>query len=208
MCEQGCNSVKCLGMCAKLLQSCLTVCDPMDRNPSGSSVHGIIPERIPVWVAMPSSRGASWPRDWTHVSYTPALTGGFFPPSVTWEAQLRMAYFSSYLLGGLHWQCWKRFLINYCTDENPSSLQSLLWYHPSGAWEYFCYLIATQKVWKSRFPTGLLQLWVQMGLHFFLGSVTGIAQYWVNNFCMVIILLPSHLAGKSSLLLGSSFQVI
>ena len=30
MCEQGCYSVKCLGMHAKLLQSCLTVCDPMD----------------------------------------------------------------------------------------------------------------------------------------------------------------------------------
>ena len=33
------------------------------------SVHGILQARILEWVAMPSSRGSSWPRDWTHVSY-------------------------------------------------------------------------------------------------------------------------------------------
>ena len=30
---------------------------------------GILPARILEWVAMPSSRGSFWPRDWTHVSY-------------------------------------------------------------------------------------------------------------------------------------------
>ena len=49
-------------------KSCLTLCDPMDHSPPGSSVHGILQARIPEWVAMPSSRGSSWPRDWTHVS--------------------------------------------------------------------------------------------------------------------------------------------
>ena len=37
-------------------QSCLTLCDPMDCSPPGSSVHGA---RILEGVAMPSSRGAS-----------------------------------------------------------------------------------------------------------------------------------------------------
>ena len=32
-------------MCAKLLQSCLTLCDPMDCSPTGSSVHGIFQAR-------------------------------------------------------------------------------------------------------------------------------------------------------------------
>ena len=41
---------------AKLLQSCLTLCDPMDCRPPGSSVHGILQTRIMEWVAMPSSR--------------------------------------------------------------------------------------------------------------------------------------------------------
>ena len=48
---------------AKLLQSCLTLCDPMDCSPPGSSVHGILQARILEWVAMPSSRGTSQPRD-------------------------------------------------------------------------------------------------------------------------------------------------
>jgi len=44
---------------AKLLPSCLTLCDPMDCSPPGSSVHGILQARILEWVAMPSSRGSS-----------------------------------------------------------------------------------------------------------------------------------------------------
>ena len=33
-------------MCTKSLQSCLALCDPMDCNPPGSSVHGILQARI------------------------------------------------------------------------------------------------------------------------------------------------------------------
>ena len=55
--------------CAKLLQSCLTLCNPMDRSPPGSSVHGILQARILEWVAMPFSRGSSRPRNRTPVSY-------------------------------------------------------------------------------------------------------------------------------------------
>ena len=55
-------------MHAKSLQSCLTLCVPMDHSPPGSSIHGILQARILQWVAMPSSRGSSQPRDWTQVS--------------------------------------------------------------------------------------------------------------------------------------------
>ena len=57
-------------MCAKLLQLCLTPCiDPMDyKTPADYSVHGILQARILEWVAMPSSRGSSGPRDQTRVS--------------------------------------------------------------------------------------------------------------------------------------------
>ena len=34
------------------LQSCLTLCDPMDHGPPGSSVHGILQARILEWVAI------------------------------------------------------------------------------------------------------------------------------------------------------------
>ena len=40
-------------------QSCLTLCDPMDHSPQGSSVHGILQARILEWVAISSSRGPS-----------------------------------------------------------------------------------------------------------------------------------------------------
>ena len=43
---------------AKLLQSCLTLCNPMDHSPP-DSVHGILQARILEWVSMPSSRGSS-----------------------------------------------------------------------------------------------------------------------------------------------------
>ena len=42
---------------------------PMDCNPPGSSVHGILQARILEWVAISSSRGSSWPRDQTQLSY-------------------------------------------------------------------------------------------------------------------------------------------
>ena len=51
---------------AESLQSCPTVCGPMDCSPPGSSVRGILRARILEWIAMPSSRGSSqlWDRTW------------------------------------------------------------------------------------------------------------------------------------------------
>ena len=63
-------------VCSKTLQSCLTLFHPVDCSLPGSSVHGILQARILEWVAMPSSRGSSPPRDQTCLS--PA--GGFFLP--------------------------------------------------------------------------------------------------------------------------------
>ena len=84
-------------VCGRLLQSCLTLCNPTDCqvslsmgfsrqeywsglpchlpgdcSPPGSSVHGILQGRILEWVAMLSSRGSSKPRDWTCTSYVPS----------------------------------------------------------------------------------------------------------------------------------------
>ena len=56
-------------------QLCLTLCNPMDCSLPGSSVHGILQVRIVQGVAIPFSRGSSWPRDQTQVSYT---AGRFF----------------------------------------------------------------------------------------------------------------------------------
>ena len=67
-------SIAQVGMCskeelccvhAKSLQSCPELCNPMNYSPPGSSVYGILQARILEWVAMPSSRGSSPPRDQT-----------------------------------------------------------------------------------------------------------------------------------------------
>ena len=58
----------CVCACVLLLQSCLTLCKPMDCSPPGSSVRGVLQARILECVAMPSSTGSSQPRDWTHGS--------------------------------------------------------------------------------------------------------------------------------------------
>ena len=52
----------CIKTCL-VTQSCPILCDPMDCSPPGSSVHGDFQVRILEWIAMPSSRGSSQPRD-------------------------------------------------------------------------------------------------------------------------------------------------
>ena len=49
-----------------VLQSCLTLCNPRDCSPPGSSVHVILQARILEWVPLPSSRGSSWLMDQMH----------------------------------------------------------------------------------------------------------------------------------------------
>ena len=58
---------------AKALQSCPTLCNPMNCSLPGSSVIGILPARILEWIAMPSSRGSSSRRDQAHVSYVSCI---------------------------------------------------------------------------------------------------------------------------------------
>ena len=60
---------------AKLLQSCLSLCDSMACSQPGSSVQGILQARILEWVAISFSRGSSQLRDRTQVS---CIEGRFF----------------------------------------------------------------------------------------------------------------------------------
>ena len=53
------DSVSLAHMCAKSHQSYLTLCNPMDCSPPGSSAYVILQARILEWVAMSSSRGSS-----------------------------------------------------------------------------------------------------------------------------------------------------
>ena len=66
------------------VQSCSTLCNPMDCNQPTSTVHGISQSRILEWVAISYSRGSSQLRDGTHLSSSSYI--GFFMVCTTWGA--------------------------------------------------------------------------------------------------------------------------
>ena len=67
------ESIMCTCVCAKSLQSYLTLCDPVDHSQPGSSVHGTLQARILEWTP---------PGDLPHPGMEPkSLTS-----SATWEA--------------------------------------------------------------------------------------------------------------------------
>ena len=74
-------------MCAKVLQSCPTLCNPVDCSPPGSSIHGILQERVLEWAAISSSRDLPEPGIKPTSLMFPSLACGFFTTSATWKAQ-------------------------------------------------------------------------------------------------------------------------
>ena len=75
----------------KSLQSCTTLCDPMDCSPPGSSVYGILQARILEWVPCPPPGALPNPGIKPISRMSPKLAGRFFTTSATWEALFNMA---------------------------------------------------------------------------------------------------------------------
>ena len=92
---------------------------PRDCGPPGSSVIGILQAGVLEWVAVPFSRGSSWPRDWTG---SPELLSGSLPPELPkspvaqmlsnltcpfwvdiWVASMNLDYKKCCREGGLGW---------------------------------------------------------------------------------------------------------
>ena len=96
---EACYLCVCVCVCAhtKSLQSCLTLCDPMDCSPPGCSVHGILQTRIPEWVAMLSSRGYSWLRDQTQISVS-CIGRPLVPPEKSMWFIFSIIFFNSLIL--------------------------------------------------------------------------------------------------------------
>ena len=82
---------------------CPTVYNPVDHSPPGSIVLGILQARILEWVAMPSSRGSSQPRNWTQVS---CIAGRFF---TIWATRKAWAYVYLWLIHVDVWQKPKQY---------------------------------------------------------------------------------------------------
>ena len=73
----------CVCMCMLVTQSCLNFATPWTVACQAPLSMAILQARILEWVAMPFSRGSSWPRDWTQVSN---IAERFFTIWTTWEA--------------------------------------------------------------------------------------------------------------------------
>ena len=87
-----------LYLLSEVAQSCLTLCNPMECSPPGSSIHGILQARILEWVAISFSRGSSRPRDWTQVSHIAGRSFNLWPTREAHYSLLHVNYFSIYLL--------------------------------------------------------------------------------------------------------------
>ena len=81
---------------------CPILCDPMDCSLPGSSVQGISQARILESVAISSSRGSSWLRDWTQVSCSSCMEGRFFVTEPPGKPFLHLVNFSDTSSQSLH----------------------------------------------------------------------------------------------------------
>ena len=77
------------GVCAhaRSLQSCLTLCNPLDHSLPGFSVHGVLQTRILEWVAFSSPGDLPNSRIKSTSLRSSALGVRFFTTSTTWEIQ-------------------------------------------------------------------------------------------------------------------------
>ena len=76
----------CVCVCVCCVQSCLTLCDPLDCSPPSSSVHGNPQTRVLEQVAISSFRGSSRPRDRTRVSLVSCISKQILYHCITREA--------------------------------------------------------------------------------------------------------------------------
>ena len=130
----------------KLLQSCLTPCDPIDSSPPGSSVPGILQARIQEWVAVSFSSAWKWKvkvkslsRVWLLV--TPQTVAYHAPPSVGFPRQEHQSGlpFPSPMHESEKWK-WSRSVMS--DSSRPHGLQRTRLLHP---WDF-------QRLINTKFP--------------------------------------------------------
>ena len=83
-------------LCVYMLSCCCVwlFCNPMDCSPPGSSFHEISQARTLEWVAMPSSRGSSQPRDQTPVFCVSCIHRQILYYCTTWEDYIQAHSFA------------------------------------------------------------------------------------------------------------------
>ena len=110
----------------EVAQLCLTLCDPRDHSPPGSSIHGILQARVLEWVAISFSRGSSLPRDQVQVSRTSGRLSTLWATRETLKLIRRV---NSMCSRGKRWEGQKKKEIM----NNAKTFYVLLW---KGFWIY------------------------------------------------------------------------
>ena len=117
---------------AKLLQSWLTLCDPIDGSPPGSPVPGILQARTLEWVAisfsMHESENWKWSRSVVSDSATPGTAAHQDPPSMGFSRKeyQKLLLLSPSLLGE-KWSREIKWIANYTIDlEKPHPKKGFL----------------------------------------------------------------------------------
>ena len=168
---------------SKLLQSCPTLCDPMDCSLPSSSVYGILQEEY--WSGLPWPLPGDLPDAGVQPASlrSPSLAGGFFITRATWQslithhAVLKLMLTCLSLL--IHWEILKG-KESYLTFLFPKYLVLCL---ASNSWKKYIYIyiyiyiysVVSDSVWQHRRqPTRLPHPWdspgknTGVGCHFFL----------------------------------------
>jgi len=134
---------------AKSLQSCPTLCDPIDGSPPGSPVPGILQARTPEWVAISFSNAWEWKVKVKSLSHawllaTPWTRAYQAPPSMGFS---RQEYWSGVLLPSPLMHAKAPAILPIVASE-PSVQMSTQWKDKS-------HLVL---LWKQFWPRGLLKM--------------------------------------------------
>ena len=125
---------------AKLLQSCPTLCNPIDGSPLGSSVPGILQARILEWVAISFSNGWKWKVKVKSLSHarlftTPWTAAYQAPPSMGlsrqeyWSGLTYISHFSYWQMIGITLEIQDLLTLSIISSPN-----CVVWYlsqHPA-----------------------------------------------------------------------------
>ena len=97
-------------------QSCLTLCDPLDCSPPGSSVCGISQATILEWLPFPPPRDLPRPGVKLASPGSPALAGGFFTTEPPGMLNLRRLG-NKNIKTSIPRRANKQFQVDVCSDE-------------------------------------------------------------------------------------------